>query len=57
MNGEILFTEKDLKELKRKYAEAMKSGSESFEFRGHPLLVSYAKYLIEYLEIQFKTKG
>ena len=57
MNGEILFTEKDLKELKRKYAEAMKSGSESFEFRGHPLLVSYAKYLIEYLEIQFQTKG
>lgn len=38
--------------LKKAYAQAVKDGAESFQphFCPAPLLTSYAKYLIEYLE-------
>lgn len=39
-----------LKDFKRQYEEAVTEGKEVFQMDGHDILVSYAKYLIEYLE-------
>lgn len=36
--------------LRRHYEQAVKEQKESFTFDGHELLVSYAKYLLEYLD-------
>lgn len=54
-------------DLKRAYKKAVDGKKESFVIDGHELLVSYAKYLIEYLVtvrklptthvIQLKNKG
>jgi len=33
---------------------AIKAGKDVFSFEGHEVLVSYAKYLIEYLDAYFK---
>lgn len=38
------------KALKKAYKKAVKLGQESFHFDSQEMLVSYAKYLIEYLE-------
>jgi hypothetical protein len=46
----IEFTPDKLKALKKAYNKARTLGREQFDFEGHPLLVPYAKYLIEYLE-------
>lgn len=46
---EISFDRTKLKELQRLYDIAVKEGRESFEYEGHELLTSYAKYLIEFL--------
>lgn len=35
--------------LRKAYNEAVKAGRTEFMFAGHIILVSYAKYLIEYL--------
>lgn len=48
------FTQKDLDALKVEYDKAIKENKDQFVFDKHVLLVSYAKYLIEYLESQFK---
>lgn len=50
----INFTRAKLDELKQAYTKAKQKGAEQFEFEGHPLLVAYAKYLIQYLEGAFK---
>jgi hypothetical protein len=42
-----------LRELKRCHAKAVKDGKDSFTIGGNEFLVSYAKYLIEYLEGRF----
>lgn len=47
------FTPAKLAKLRKAYGAAVASGAEQFEFEGHPLLVAYAKYLIEYLEGRF----
>lgn len=39
----------DLPKLKRLYNKAIKEGKSEFEYHEQTLLVSYAKYLIEYL--------
>ncbi len=52
----IQLTEQSLKQLKKQYDKAIEDKQEVFTFQGHELLVSYAKYLIEYAETQFKTK-
>ena len=44
-------TLEDLEELKMAYNKAVESGETQFVFKENNLLVSYAKYLIEYLEI------
>ncbi len=53
MNDErptILFDRPKLAKLKVLYDKAVKARQEQFVFEGNDLLVSYAKYLIEYLE-------
>jgi hypothetical protein len=43
--------------LKNLYESALKRGEDKFSFRGSPVLVTYAKYLIEYLEKQFEKES
>jgi hypothetical protein len=52
----VSFTPESLKVLKRAYDKAIAEGRDQFVFHGHPLLVSYAKYLIEFLEAAFKDR-
>lgn len=44
-----------LERLKKALAKAEKANAESFNFDGHLLLTTYAKYLVEYLEGQLRT--
>lgn len=39
--------------FKKDYTYAQAEGFDAFVFDGHPVLVSYAKYLIEYFELRF----
>ena len=39
-----------LRQLKLAYKRAVKEDKESFIFQGQEMLVSYAKYMIEYME-------
>lgn len=50
----IDFDRPKLDRLKKDYDKAKASGAEQFTFDGEVYLVSYAKYVIEYLESQFK---
>lgn len=52
----ININEKELEELKVEYNRAISAGYRIFSFKGADLLVDYAKYLIEYLENQFKIQ-
>jgi len=47
------FTKKTYELLKKQYNEAVAANQTSFIFEGNELLVSYAKYLIEYLSTKF----
>lgn len=49
----INFTPNKLVKLKAIYESAKQAGVEQFDFEGHELLTSFAKYLIEYLEMEF----
>lgn len=51
----INFDRQKLKELKTLYNKAVKGGKESFMYKGDEYLTSYAKYVIEYLDSQFKN--
>lgn len=50
----MTFTKETLKQLETEYNTAVNAGKTQFTFQGQELLVSYAKYLIEYLQTQFK---
>lgn len=50
----IEFDRAKLARLKTAYEAAKASNMEQFEFEGHTLLVGFAKYMIEYLDMQFK---
>ena len=50
----MTFTKEKLSELKNQYNVAIENNLEVFIFDGSELLVSYAKYLIQYLETQLK---
>jgi hypothetical protein len=52
----IEFTPDKLKALKKAYHKAKTQGLDQFEFENSPLLVAYAKYLIEYLDGAFADK-
>jgi len=47
------FTKAKLIKLKRAYQNAVNQKKLQFDFEGQALLVPYAKYLIEYLEMKF----
>lgn len=49
----INFTPEKLKALKRQYQAAIQAKQETFVFEGHEVLVTYARYMIEYLSRQF----
>lgn len=51
---EITFTPDKVRAFKRAYAEAVKQGVEQFKFEDKDFLVVYAKFLIEFLDQQFK---
>lgn len=46
----------DLAVLKRLRHKALAEDRDSFEFKGRKLLVSYAKYVIEYFDMAFSGK-
>ena len=50
----LTVTEDGLNELQNAYNRAVDKGDGEFDFKGHTLLVDYAKYLIEYLVNKFK---
>lgn len=50
----IRFTRPKLQELRNKYTNAIARGEDEFQFEGQTVLTSYAKYLIEYLDMQFQ---
>jgi len=50
----IEFDKARLKRLKTAYNDTIEQKKESFIFEGRELLVSYAKYMIEYLEGRLK---
>lgn len=49
----IRFTRAKLQHLKATYDRTVAAGGEQFEFEGQQVLTCYAKYLIEYLDMQF----
>lgn len=50
------FTEKLYLELKKAYKQALDEDKVQFVFHDVVLLTSYAKYLIEYLDLIYKQK-
>jgi hypothetical protein len=46
----ISFTARKRQLLREAYNKALQEGKETFEFEGHTLNATYAKYLLEYLE-------
>jgi len=51
----VIVSEKSLKDLKVEYEKHKHNPDATFIFEGERLLVSYAKYLIEYLEFEFES--
>lgn len=49
MSRQVAFTLPKLERLKAAYREAVEHKDKSFKFGGKEYLVSYARYLIEYL--------
>jgi hypothetical protein len=50
----INWTRPQLARLKAAYANAQKHGAESFYLDNDEFVTAYAKYLIEYLDLQYK---
>jgi hypothetical protein len=51
----VTFTPEKAAKLRRAYDRALRKGEDQFVFEGNVLLVSYAYYLLEYLEERFKA--
>lgn len=52
----VSWSREDLKNLKAEYAKAKEGKQKQFKFRDIDLVTGYAKYLIEYLEDEFKRR-
>lgn len=50
----IEFTATKVKALRRAYNAAVKAKKDTFIFEGSELVVTYAKYLLEYLDGEFR---
>lgn len=48
----VTVTHKDLKPLKTAYQKAVKEKKDFFLYKGQEVVTTYAKYLIEYLELK-----
>lgn len=46
----VEFTETSFERFKKAYEDASSEGKEQFTFEGNDVLVSYAKYVIQYVE-------
>lgn len=59
VNGvrEVSWSREDLRDLKAAYEKAKEGKQKQFKFRDIDLVTGYAKYLIEYLEDEFKRRG
>lgn len=57
MTTTVHFDAEKLAALKAAYVLAVAKGDESFTLDGNQYLAAYAKYLIEYLEMQFRERG
>ena len=55
MNNFISFDEPKVKALRKAHDLAVEQGRTTFTFEGTELLVSYAKYLLEFLECRFRA--
>ncbi len=56
MKEEDYIDASEIKHLKVAYEKAKEERREEFTYKGHILLTSYAKYLIEYLELNNKNQ-
>lgn len=52
----VEFTPATLARFKTAHAQAKAAGKDQFDFDGNLWLVSYAKYVIEYLDAQFARR-
>lgn len=50
------FTIEKREQLRKAYEEAVAMGVEAFGFEGNEYLVSYARYLLEYLDERLEPK-
>lgn len=55
MSNTNLWDRPKLERLKEARSKAIEAGHSTFDFEGQQVLVSYAKYLIEYLEMQLQA--
>lgn len=49
-NNEVTINKTNFKQFKRLYNNAIRNNRANFNFEGLPVLVSWAKYAIEYIE-------
>lgn len=56
-NGQpyLSFNRTNAARFKKAYLDAVAKNKDQFVWEGHGFLINYAKYLIEYLEINFGT--
>lgn len=52
----LIITFEDLPAIENLYKKAVKEKAETFKYKDHDVLVSQAKYLIEYLKSYGKVK-
>lgn len=59
MSGQkqIEFTPEKAEQLRKAYNKAVEEKKDSFVFQGDEFVTSYAKYLLEYLDMQFGKKS
>lgn len=53
-NGNKYITITDLPKFKKSYDKTVREGKKIFSYEGSEILTTYAKYLIEYMELNKK---
>ena len=51
--ADIKFNEEKRDELRKAYEDALRNKKETFMFEGREMVTAYAKYLLEYLDLEF----
>jgi len=52
----INFNQAKLERLRTRYKKAAATGEKQFDFEGSEFVTGYAKYVIQYLDMQFNGK-